>query len=172
MSTHRQLSQTVPGCFWYQLSFLGGLESLTHLVFVCFELKLLVVISFTSYGWPSQNNLSGFLNLTAHWINKAWQRQSAFLSLHLVIEKHTAHVSLSWKYIMFILLNQSLFPFSWPGISWTRKSYICISNCHQTTRALFNNLPFKIVKTWQSVCTVKNKTNNDGTSTHFSVLLS
>ncbi|CAL1528105.1 unnamed protein product, partial [Lymnaea stagnalis] len=56
------------------------------------ELNLANSINFTSDGWTSQNNLNGFLSLTAHWIDQAWQRKSALLSLQSVTERHTADV--------------------------------------------------------------------------------
>jgi len=59
------------------------------------------VISFISDGRTSQNNLDGFLSLTAHWIDKAWHRQLALLSLQSVTEKHNVEViSTSLKSLM------------------------------------------------------------------------
>lgn len=49
-------------------------------------------LSFTSDGWTSDNNLDGFISLTAHWISKNWSREYALLSLKSVPGSHTGEV--------------------------------------------------------------------------------
>lgn len=49
-------------------------------------------VCFTSDAWTIDNNLPAFLVLTSHLIDSNWDRQHAFLQLHLLEGSHTGEM--------------------------------------------------------------------------------